>query len=367
MDSIGFQGVGKMRKMGVLALLLVLFGSLTIASGTEYRMNLEVVETSGDWEKTTPMYFETEDSDNPVYAEVNATNINGVEDELYALQYLKYIVDFIDYEEPTVSKTRVEYVHYTIINFTESDNQIRIGFGWWLDWTLGVVTFQGTLSAFFNNQIVFSDDVYDSDAHQYEIQLWRTKSNQLRMYYNIGEIDTNDGFKTLDVLSDWNVGNFTYYFETNDYPGYFTADYEDLSYLSGVNEGIQDPIENSDWGFFEPIRQIFLGILNLFMGLIRVILPDGIENMLDDFLDALGDFVEPITEIILFIAANFLSLIIAMNLLLLLNGMEQAEKGNIADVMTPFFSFYGFIINVSFAVIRFIVSVIQTIVSIIPL
>jgi len=357
------------KKQVVLLIMLIIFSSNTIEIyGYENRLKLEIVNEIGDWDEITPMYVKTTNATDHKLAQTNATNINST-NYLYALQYFKYKIDFIEYELPTVSKTNIIYIHYLMMNFTSDNTVLRVSYRWDLEYDTGVVIYVGYLKIFVNSTIVFNESytTYEK-THQFEIQIWRTKSDQLGVYFKVGEESTEDEMEILDPLLHWNLGNLTYWFSDEaPYTGYFTARFEDLSIQSGVDDGIADPIENPDWGFFEPLRQVLMFIVNIFVGLMRVILPDSIENFFDGIFDSISDFSGPIIEIIVWIGENFLEVIIAVNMFLLINGIEKAMKGELSEVITPFLTFYGFLFGVSFKVIGFVVSIIKIIVEAIPL
>ena len=356
------------RKLGVvLIIVLMLLRSPYMAVGDERRLDLDVVYSEGDWDEVTPMYVETTDPDDYKFVQINATNINDT-NQLTNFQYIKYIIDYVNFEPPTVDKQQIDYYFYNIINFTDDNTVVRFTYWWSLEWDTGVVLYEGLLRIFVNSSIVFNENfVTYGKSHQLEIQMWRTKSDQIGVYYKAGEESTEENLVILSQIEHWSIGNFTYWFsddETNT--GYFSVRFEDLSIHSGADEGIQDPIENTDWGFFEPIRQIGLFILNIFVGLTKLILPASVENLFEDLGDSLDDFVVPLTEMVLFIFTNFLPLLILVNLALLMNGVTQAEKGNIAGILIPFFTFYGFMFNIAFTVINFIVAVIKALIEALP-
>ena len=356
------------RKIGVvLILVIVLLRSPYVVKSDERRLVFNVVDVEGDWDETTPMYVETTDPDDYKFVQINATNINDT-NQLTNFQYMKYIVDFIDYELPTVSKPDIGYVFYNIVNFTDDNTVIRVSYGWNLEWDTGVVLYESNLRFFVNSTLVFNEYFATyGKSHQLEIQMWRTKSDQVGVYYRAGEESTEENLIILSQIEHWGIGNFTYWFNDDEVnTGYFSARFEDLSIQSGSDEGIQDPIENTDWGFFEPIRQIGLFILNLFVGLTKLILPSSVENLFEDLGDSLDDFVVPLTEMVVFVFSNFLELIILVNLALLMNGVTRAEKGDIAGILMPFFTFYGFMFSLAFTVINFIIAVIKALIEALP-
>lgn len=355
-----------MRKSYAIFFVIIIFiGIPQMVLADERKLEIEVVDTTGSWITTTPMFMETASSGSYKQVVVNATNINST-DVLNDFQYLKFIFDYIEYEEPTVSKTDIVYKFDLEMNFTDIDTKIKISYNWELEWDTGVVIYEGWLFIFIDDVLAVSinESGYD-DTHELEIHIWRTKSNQIAVYY---ELNDEHDLKLYNPLSNWDIGNFTYWFEDEaGYTGTFTVRFNDLSIQSGTNEGIQDPIENTDWGFFDPIRQILLFILNVFIGVVRVVLPDSIEDFFDEMIDAIGDVAEPLTELTIFIFDNYLDLIILGNLALLLAGIQKAEEGDIGGALMPFFTFYGFFFSIAFKVIGFIVSVINAIVSALPL
>ena len=356
------------RKIGVaLIIVLVLLGNTNIVQGDERRLAFKVVATVGDWDEVTPMYVETTDPDDYKFVQINATNINDT-NQLINFQYMKYIIDFVDYELPTVSKPDIGYVFYNIINFTDDDIVIRVSYGWNLEWDTGVVLYESNLRFFVNSTLVFNEYFATyGKSHQLEIQMWRTKSDQVGVYYKAGEESTEENLVILSQIEHWGIGNFTYWFNDDEVnTGTFSARFEDLSIQSGSDEGIQDPIENTDWGFFEPIRQILITIIYFWYNVIKLVLPSSIEDLFEDLGDSLSDFVGPLTEMVVFIFDNFLELLILVNMGLLMNGVARAEKGDIAGILIPFFTFYGFMFSIAFTVINFIVAVIKALIEALP-
>lgn len=341
--------------------------------GSERRLEFEVVDESGDWTINTPMLFKTEDSDNQVKSTVNATNINAT-NTLYAFQYFKVIFDYVEFESPDVSRVHRTYNADFHINFTDANFMIDIYYQWDLHYDTGVVLYSGTLNVNYEDsegdgEIFYKEVSTYEKSHQLEIQIWRTKTDQLGFYYKLGQESTESDMDIFNVISDWDLGNFTYYISDDGYPmsGAFTLKFEDFSLQSGSDEGIQDPIENEDWGFFEPIRQILISIVNIFVGLIRVILPSSLEDLFDALVDALGEFAEPFSEFAIFIFENFLDLLILGNLMLLVGGFNNLREGNISGILQPFWSFWGFIFNIVISVVNFIIAVIKAFIEALPI
>jgi len=250
-----------MKKKGLVILLLVMSGlGAGMVEGDERKLELDVIDTSGSWVSATPMYLKTASSGSYKKAVINATNIDET-DVLNDLQYTKFIFDYIEYEEPTVSKTFIKYKFDLAMNFTDISTTVRVIYDWELEYDTGVTVYDGWFFVVVNGSTIFqvNESGYD-DTHRLEVHIWRTKSDQLAIYYKLND---EDDLKLLNPLSSWDVGNFTYWFEDEvGYTGTFTVRFDDLSVQSGTDEGIQDPIENTDWGIFEPIRQILLFILD---------------------------------------------------------------------------------------------------------
>lgn len=355
-----------MKRFFQITFILLLMLPVSMGrGGFEKHLELAVVETAGDWDTTTPMFLNATDTVDEVYCEINATNINA-DNELIGMQYLYYIFDYVDYDEPTVGNPLIGYIHEVEINFTSISTIFKLRYNWQLTYDLGVTTYTGTLQAWLNSTMILTDIQYSYEkTHQLEMRFWRSKSSQFILYYKLGEESTVEDFITSDVLLDWNIGNFTYYFETSN-EGAFVVVYEDFGYQCGSNEGISDPIEDESWGFFEPIRQIGLFIINLFLDLVKIVLPDDLEDVFDHYIDKLGSYIDPVLEIMFWMGDNWLEMLILINMFLLLKGVDAASEGDLANVIMPFWNFYSSLIGFVVSILGFIVNVIKTLIEAIP-
>jgi len=80
------------------------------------------------------------------------------------------------------------------------------------------------------------------------------------------------------------------------------------------------------------------------MSIIRVILPDWLEDFFDELIDTVDEWIEPITELAIYILDNFLEFLIMGNLVLLVSGIRKMEEGDVWGIVQPFWNFYGFVV-----------------------
>jgi len=328
-------------------------------------LNLEVVDTSGNWVVVSPMFFNTTDSTNTVYAKINATNIgNGtIEEPLGYLQYYKFDFEVLENSIPDFGEYG-ELRHYLWI---ELGNTL-VNMSWiWIIFEDVATVYSADMDVYVNDTHLI-DKYHTSKDHtdSLELHFWRSKSNQLIIQYVPG---TGNALRFTygDIISNWDVWNFTYSCETiTDREMSFTLVYNDLSYQCGSNEGISDPVSNESWGIFEPIRQILLFILNLFIGLIDLILPEKIENVFHHFLDRLDDYINPFLDIFLWLGSNWLEILLLIHVFLIIRGVERASKGDILGLILPLFEFYTMIFNMVMRIVGFIVNIIKAMIEAIP-
>ena len=351
----------KARQALVLLNLFLVLSVGSVSAFGEINLKLEVTETTGNWNVTTPMFLNTTDDTNPVSAYINATNISPQEPLEY-LQYLHWIFYYHDYTDPSeLGNKKIHF--YQEINFT-SGMMFTCSYMWLLHKDV-TVTYTGTLKCYFNNKLLLSETEYGyDDTYKLEIHLWRAKSDQLLVQWKLGN---NQDRGIGDINPNWNVNNFSYSFYTvQAIPMDFCVTFEDFGYHCGTNEGISDPVSNENWGIFEPIRQILLFILNLFMGLIDLILPERIEKVFHNFLDNLSTYIDPFLDIIVWLGANWLDLLVLIHVFLIIRGIERAAKGDIVGFLMPLLNFYGTIFNITMKIINFVVSIIKAVIEALP-
>jgi len=350
------------RKVLVFLMLGLILTVGSVQATGKISMTIEVVESSGTWTELTPFYLKTTDYENPVYAECNATNIDN-EEPLDFLQYLHWILNYTALSEPELGENMdVEFL--LELNFT-GGTYVNVSYNWKLDWDIAGTLYTGDLDMYVNSTHLVDKEVYSFDSSYHpEFYLWRSKSNQIYFQYKVG--NTVDR-KISAVNKAWSLNNFTYYFRTVTGSEFaFAVLFEDFGYQCGANEGISDPVSNENWGIFEPIRQILLFILNLFMGLIDLILPERIEKVFHNFLDNLSTYIDPFLDIIVWLGANWLNLLVLIHVFLIIRGIDRATKGDIVGFLMPLLNFYGTIFNITMKIINFVVSIIKAVIEALP-
>jgi len=351
------------KKLYAFLISFLMFSAQNSFAG-ETQFRLEVTNTIGDWEVVSPMYYNTTDDQSRVYAKVNATNINA-SNPLDHLQYFNYKWTILEHSIPSFGSHSYLTQAYTMW----LDDNIPFATVWTWDIYEDVATaYSATFEVYINNTL-WIDETHTSEAHtdSLEFHMWRTKSNQIVIWYKPGTRAYLKFTYGNIIFPNWSISEFYYEtYTTTNFEMSFTMEYDDFSYQCGSNEGIKDPIVDENWGVFEPIRQVLLFILRIFIGLIKIILPSEMEDAFDDLLEDLGNFVTPVLGVFVWVGDNFLTIIVVVNCLLLLNGMTQAVEGEVKDVITPFITFYSTIGNISFKVINFIISIIRTLLEAIP-
>lgn len=353
------------KAISVCVILLIVVSTLSTvqALADVSKMQLEVVEHTGEWETVTPMYLNATDLDDPVYARINATNINMTEPLEY-LQFLHWIFNFSQYSEPELSDVLSEVIYQLDINFTNGI-EVRVKYVWQLVWDIAGTMYIGYLDVWYDGVSLVDKNYYSwATTHRFEFYMWRSKSNQIIFQWNLG---SEQDRAMSEPNNNWNVGNFSYVFATVDtIEMTFTCVFEDFGYLCGTNEGIADPVTNENWGMFEPLRQVLLFVLKLFFAATRAILPDELEAVFEHYIEKLGNYIDPVLEIMIWMGENWLDLLIIIHLFLLVQGVEKATKGELADVIMPFWNLWSGILGIAFKILNFVFSVIKAVISAIP-
>lgn len=355
-----------MVKKQIIGIIFIMFCILPVgkAFAGETQFNLEITETTGDWEIVSPMFYKTFDDENLVTAKAEAININA-SNQLDYLQYFSYkwalsnnsIPDFGDHSWLTI---RYDF---------EFNDDVPLAIIWL--WTVEediTTLYTGNLLVYINYTLWIDHEYYGETATKgFECHFWRTKSNQIKLWWKYGEGNWKKYTYGSVIISDWSISEFSMeVFTTLYHELSFTLEYDDFSYQCGSNEGIKDPISDETWGIFEPIRQILLFVMRLFIGLIKLVLPSELEDAFDDFLEDLGNFVSPIADIFIWIGENFIDVIIAVHMVLLLMGIKNAQEGEIKEVIMPFWQFYAIIGGIGFHVINFVVSIVKALIELLP-
>jgi len=354
----------KKRKLLVFLMIGLILTANSVIGGGKSSMTLEVVDSSGTWDTLTPMYLKTSDSEDVYYAEVNATNINATEPLEY-LQYIHWIFDYINYSDPAEFSTD-EFDFLLEMEFGDA-TYCNVSYNWEIEDDGLETTYAGYLDVYINDtHLVDKADYGVSETHKIEFHLWRSKSNQIVVQWLFGEAGDSDRAVGA-IIGNWGIENFTYTFQTiSGREAYFEVMWKELSYQCGSNEGISDPVTNENWGIFEPIRQILLFILDLFIGLIDLILPEKIEKVFHHYLDRLDDYIDPFLDVILWLGSNWLEILLLIHVFLIIRGVERASKGDLLGLILPLWEFYGKIFNITMRIVGFIVNIIKAMLEAIP-
>ena len=354
----------KKRKLLIFTIILLILTAGSVSVAYESTLNLEVTESGGEWETLTPMFLNCSETENTAYALINATNIDE-NNTLSYLQYFRWIFNYLEFEDPPDFYTNE--VDFLLIMEFEDSTTIKIAYDWEIEDDGLEQTYAGYITIFVNeSQLVNVSDYGISDTRKLEIHLWRSKSNQVIIQWKFGEAGSQD--RALGaILTNWNVKTFNYTFSTIvEREMSFTVVFEDLSYQCGSNEGISDPVTNENWGIFEPIRQILLFILKLFIGLIDLILPEKIEGVFHHFLERLNDYIDPFLDVILWLGTNWLEILLLIHVFLIIRGVERASKGDLLGLILPLWEFYTKLFNMVMRIVGFIVNIIKAMLEAIP-